>query len=44
MLKAGDLAPAFELSDQYGERVTLTSLLKRGPAIVFFYVADFTPG
>lgn len=44
MLKVGDNAPVFQLSDQYGQQVTLTGLLEAGPAILFFYAADFTPG
>ncbi|MGB5211194.1 MAG: peroxiredoxin [Gammaproteobacteria bacterium] len=44
MLKKGDPAPAFDLADQDGERVTLSGLLKDGPLLLYFYPADFTPG
>ena len=44
MLEVGDNAPAFGLSDQYGQQVTLSDLLQKGPVILFFYVADFTRG
>lgn len=44
MLKPGDLAPEFVLSDENGDEVTLTKLLKDGPIILYFYPADFTPG
>ncbi|MEO0575705.1 MAG: peroxiredoxin [Pseudomonadota bacterium] len=44
MLDAGTQAPDFSLTDAHGETVTLTDILKDGPAIVYFYPADFTPG
>ncbi len=44
MLKPGDLAPEFFLSDENGNEVSLTQLLKPGPIILYFYPADFTPG
>jgi thioredoxin-dependent peroxiredoxin len=44
MLKTGDLAPAFTLNDQDGRTVSLAELLQAGPAVVYFYPADFTPG
>ncbi len=44
MLKKGDPAPAFDLADQDGERVTLSGLLEDGPLLLYFYPADFTPG
>ncbi len=43
MLKAGDTAPDFELSDQDGNPVRLSTLLTRGPVLLYFYPADFTP-
>jgi peroxiredoxin Q/BCP len=44
MLKPGDLAPEFILSDEKGDQVALTQLLQEGPLILYFYPADFTPG
>ena len=44
MLKPGDLAPEFFLSDENGNEVSLTQLLQPGPIILYFYPADFTPG
>lgn len=43
MLKAGDIAPDFELPDQDGNPVRLSTLLTRGPVLLYFYPADFTP-
>jgi peroxiredoxin Q/BCP len=44
MLKPGNLAPEFILSDENGDEVALTKLLEDGPIILYFYPADFTPG
>ena len=44
MLETEQQAPEFTLPDQDGNDVSLTSLLKDGPAILYFYPADFTPG
>lgn len=44
MLKTGDHAPGFTLPDQDGNAVSLGELLSAGPAVVYFYPADFTPG
>lgn len=44
MLKAGDSAPDFELTDQDGNAASLKGLLAEGPLILYFYPADFTPG
>ena len=44
MLKNGTQAPEFDLEDQDGKRHTLGSLLAKGPLILYFYPADFTPG
>ena len=44
MLKKGTQAPEFDLEDQDGKRHTLKSLLAKGPLILYFYPADFTPG
>ena len=43
MLAVGDIAPDFTLADQDGRPVTLGDLLKDGPALLYFYPADFTP-
>ena len=44
MLKAGTKAPDFELPDETGSSVKLSTLLQDGPLILYFYPADFTPG
>jgi peroxiredoxin Q/BCP len=44
MLHIDDRAPEFTLPDQNGHDVSLTALLVDGPAILYFYPADFTPG
>lgn len=44
MLKAGELAPDFELPDQDGKRQRLSALVGGQPLILYFYPADFTPG
>jgi peroxiredoxin Q/BCP len=44
MLAVGARAPEFTLPDQDGRDISLTSLLNRGPLVLFFYPADFTPG
>ncbi|MEO7774983.1 MAG: peroxiredoxin [Steroidobacteraceae bacterium] len=44
MLHTGDSAPGFDLSNQSGEQVSLDALLRRGPLVLYFYPADFTPG
>jgi peroxiredoxin Q/BCP len=44
MLKVGTHAPAFSLPDDQGNKRTLAEFLKKGPVIVYFYPADFTPG
>jgi len=44
MLDIGQQAPQFTLPDQDGHDISLSSLLKDGPAIFYFYPADFTPG
>ena len=43
MLDSPDKAPEFTLPDQDGHDISLTALIKDGPAILFFYPADFTP-
>ncbi len=44
MIRAGTQAPDFTLPDQYGEPTRLADLLEKGPLILYFYPADFTPG
>ena len=44
MLETEQKAPEFTLPDQNGQDISLTRLLKDGPAILYFYPADFTPG
>lgn len=44
MLSIGDTAPEFELPDQHGNPVSLTSLLEQGPVVVFFYPKAMTSG
>lgn len=44
MIKPGTRAPEFTLPDQDESPVSLQSLLARGPLILYFYPADFTPG
>jgi peroxiredoxin Q/BCP len=44
MLDIGDKVAEFTLPDQNGHDISLTSLLKTGPLILYFYPADFTPG
>jgi peroxiredoxin Q/BCP len=43
-LKVGDKAPDFTLPDTEGTPVTLSALLAKGPVILAFYPAAFTPG
>jgi peroxiredoxin Q/BCP len=44
MLPIGSRAPEFTLPDQDDRTVSLTTLLNRGPLILYFYPADFTSG
>ena len=44
MLAMGSRAPEFTLPDQDDRTVSLSTLLNRGPLILYFYPADFTPG
>ncbi|HEY3858943.1 MAG TPA: peroxiredoxin [Gammaproteobacteria bacterium] len=43
MLKAGDTAPDFSLPDDHGRTLSLRGLLGKGPVLLYFYPADFTP-
>lgn len=44
MLPIGGRAPEFTLPDQSEQSVSLSTLLRYGPLILYFYPADFTPG
>jgi thioredoxin-dependent peroxiredoxin len=44
MLAMGARAPEFTLPNQDDQSVSLSTLLRRGPLILYFYPADFTPG
>jgi thioredoxin-dependent peroxiredoxin len=44
VLSIGEVAPEFALADQAGKTWTLSGLTSSGPAVVYFYPADFTPG
>ncbi len=44
MLAMGARAPEFTLPDHDGQSVSLSTLLRGGPLILYFYPADFTPG
>jgi thioredoxin-dependent peroxiredoxin len=44
MLAMGGRAPEFTLPDQDEQSVSLSTLLRQGPLILYFYPADFTPG
>lgn len=43
MLAVGTTAPDFTLPDQDGHPVHLAELLSKGPVLLYFYPADFTP-
>ena len=43
MLKNGDVVADFSLPDESGEQVLLSELVSKGPLILYFYPADFTP-
>jgi len=40
----GDIVEDFELLDQHGTSVSLTSLVSEGPIVLFFYPKAMTPG
>jgi peroxiredoxin len=42
-VKAGEQAPDFTLPDVFGNAVTLSDLLKQGPAVVTFYRGEWCP-
>lgn len=43
-IEIGDKAPAFDLPAADGAKVSLTTLLEKGPVVIFFYPKDETPG
>ena len=43
-MNVGDVVDDFALPDETGESRTLTSLLEKGPVVLFFYPAAMTPG
>jgi thioredoxin-dependent peroxiredoxin len=43
-IQVGDRAPEFALTDTEGREVALSALLRKGPAILFFFPKAFTPG
>ncbi|HSY06225.1 MAG TPA: peroxiredoxin [Steroidobacteraceae bacterium] len=44
MLAMGGRAPEFTLPDQDEQSVSLSTFLRRGSLILYFYPGDFTPG
>jgi peroxiredoxin Q/BCP len=44
MLNPGTPAPDFALKDDQDRQVRLSAQLEKGPLILYFYPADFTPG
>jgi peroxiredoxin len=42
-LSIGERAPAFTLTDAYGEAVSLSALLARGPVVLTFYRGEWCP-
>jgi peroxiredoxin Q/BCP len=44
MLQVGDHAPDFELLDQHGDPLRLSTALGSGPVVLFFYPAALSPG
>jgi peroxiredoxin Q/BCP len=44
MLKEGERAPEFTLTDDTGKDRSLTDFLSSGGTVLYFYPADFTPG
>lgn len=41
--KAGNIAPSFTLSDAFGKAISLSAVLKDGPAVVTFYRGGWCP-
>ncbi len=44
MIREGEAAPAFTAVTDDGKRISLAEFLGRGPLVLYFYSADFTPG
>lgn len=44
MLPIGAIAPDFTLTDNHGERVTLSAFAGKHPVVLVFYPADFSSG
>ena len=44
LIEEGAKAPMFTRADQSGEKHALKAALARGPAVVYFYPKDDTPG
>lgn len=43
-MNEGDIVDDFELLDQHGASVRLSSLVEEGPIVLFFYPKAMTPG
>jgi len=43
-MRAGDVAPDFELPDDSGGMLKLSDQLAKGPVVLFFYPKAMTPG
>ena len=43
-MRAGDIAPDFDLPTQDGARLELRAALEKGPVVLFFYPRAMTPG
>jgi len=43
-IEVGNKVPHFVLPDQNGKLIELNDLLKEGPAVIYFYPKDHTPG
>ncbi len=43
-IKVGDKAPDFTLTDTEGQQTSLSRMLEKGPAILFFFPKAFTSG
>jgi peroxiredoxin Q/BCP len=43
-MNVGDVVEEFELEDQHGDQVSLSSLVASGPLVLYFYIKAMTPG
>jgi len=43
-MNEGDIVDDFELLDQNGDAVSLSTLVEAGPLVLFFYPKAMTPG